>query len=100
MHEPRFWWRERGLASALLSPLASVYGAIAAGRMRGQGAAAGVPVICVGNFTLGGTGKTPAAIAMAVGVLPLPPSVKLPMQITGRFARTPCARMRRAASAP
>jgi tetraacyldisaccharide 4'-kinase len=65
MREPRFWWRAPGFASALLSPLAAVYGGVAAARMRGTGARAGVPVICVGNFTLGGTGKTPAAIALA-----------------------------------
>ena len=65
MREPRFWWRKPGLASALLSPLAAVYGSIAAGRMRGRGARAGIPVICIGNFTLGGAGKTPAAIAAA-----------------------------------
>ena len=65
MREPRFWWRKPGLAAALLSPLAAVYGSIAAGRMRGGGARAGIPVICIGNFTLGGAGKTPAAIAFA-----------------------------------
>jgi tetraacyldisaccharide 4'-kinase len=65
MHEPRFWWRKPGLAAALLAPLAAVYGNVAAQRMRKAGARAGVPVICVGNFTLGGAGKTPTAIALA-----------------------------------
>ena len=65
MREPGFWWRKAGLLSALLSPLAAGYGAIAARRMQRTGARAGVPVICIGNFTLGGAGKTPTAIAVA-----------------------------------
>ena len=65
MREPRFWWHTAGLASGLLSPVAAVYGAIAASRMTRLGARAALPVICVGNFTLGGSGKTPAAIALA-----------------------------------
>jgi tetraacyldisaccharide 4'-kinase len=65
MREPGFWWRKAGLASALLSPLAAGYGAIAARRMVRPGARAGVPVICIGNFTLGGAGKTPTAITIA-----------------------------------
>ena len=65
MREPRFWWRKPGLSSALLAPLAAAYGGIAAARMRGYGARAGIPVICVGNFTLGGAGKTPTVIALA-----------------------------------
>jgi len=65
MREPAFWWRTAGLAAALLSPLAATYGAVAATRLRQPGARAGVPVICVGNFTIGGAGKTPAAIAVA-----------------------------------
>lgn len=65
MREPTFWWRDSGLASALLTPVASVYGSIAAKRLRRSGTHAGVPVLCIGNFTLGGAGKTPAAIALA-----------------------------------
>jgi tetraacyldisaccharide 4'-kinase len=65
MREPSFWWRTAGLTSGLLSPFAALYGAVAASRMARPGRAAGIPVICVGNLTLGGAGKTPAAIAVA-----------------------------------
>jgi tetraacyldisaccharide 4'-kinase len=65
MREPAFWWRPAGLTSGLLSPLSAVYGAIASSRMAGSAHNAGVPVICVGNPTLGGAGKTPAAMAVA-----------------------------------
>jgi tetraacyldisaccharide 4'-kinase len=65
MREPGFWWRKAGLVSALLSPLAALYGIIAARRMTRDCARPGVPVVCVGNFTLGGAGKTPTAIAVA-----------------------------------
>jgi tetraacyldisaccharide 4'-kinase len=65
VREPAFWWRKPGLASALLAPAAAIYGGIAASRMARSGARAGVPVICVGNFTLGGSGKTPAVMAIA-----------------------------------
>jgi len=65
MREPGFWWRKAGLRAALLSPLAAGYGAIAAARMAKAGERVGVPVLCVGNFTLGGAGKTPTAIMLA-----------------------------------
>jgi tetraacyldisaccharide 4'-kinase len=64
MREPGFWWRKAGLASALLSPLGLGYGAIAAKRMARRGVNGGLPVVCVGNFTLGGAGKTPTAIVL------------------------------------
>ena len=54
-----------GLASGLLAPAAACYGAIAARRMARSGARAGVPVLCVGNFTLGGAGKTPTVMTLA-----------------------------------
>jgi len=65
MRDPGFWWRNPGLAAALLSPAGIAYGVVAARRMAEPGARAGVPVICVGNFTLGGAGKTPTAMAVA-----------------------------------
>jgi len=60
MREPAFWWRPG--SGGLLSPLGGIYGAVAALRMRLQGQRIGVPVICLGNLTVGGAGKTPAAL--------------------------------------
>ncbi len=65
MREPGFWWRKAGLEAALLAPVAAGYGAIAAQRMARTGARAELPVLCVGNFTLGGTGKTPTTMTIA-----------------------------------
>ena len=65
MREPGFWWRRPGVAAALLAPLGATYGALTGARMAGVGRRAGIPVICVGNLTLGGTGKTPTAVAVA-----------------------------------
>ncbi len=67
MREPAFWRTDapRGSAAmtrALLSPLAWLYAW--AGRRRIQRTepiACGKPVICIGNLTVGGTGKTPVA---------------------------------------
>jgi tetraacyldisaccharide 4'-kinase len=65
MHAPRFYFRPRGIAATLLAPLGAIYGTVAAARMRRVGLRASVPVICIGNLTLGGAGKTPTAIAIA-----------------------------------
>lgn len=64
MRAPEFWRGPPGFAAHALSPLAWVYGAITARRMRRKGQRVGVPVICVGNFTAGGAGKTPTVIAL------------------------------------
>lgn len=64
MREPAFWWGGGGLAPGLLAPLAALYGTIAARRMARAGTAAGVPVVCIGNPTVGGAGKTPLALAV------------------------------------
>src|SRR5690348_2940661 len=65
MREPAFWWRKPGLAASLLAPLGALYGAVAARRMRRLGQRARAPVVCIGNLTVGGAGKTPTAIAAA-----------------------------------
>jgi tetraacyldisaccharide 4'-kinase len=61
---PAFWWRPPGVASALLAPLSAVYGAVAGARLKRRGSRADRPVICVGDPTLGGAGKTPVSIAL------------------------------------
>jgi tetraacyldisaccharide 4'-kinase len=61
LDEPAWWYRDRpsGIA-ACLAPLASVYGWAATTRYaRTQPYRSRLPVICAGNFTAGGTGKTP-----------------------------------------
>ena len=64
MREPAFWYRPRSPASQILRPLGALYGAITARRMALQGFAAGIPVICVGNYHVGGAGKTPTVLAL------------------------------------
>src|SRR3954467_12347470 len=64
MREPAFWYRPRSPKSHLLSPLGALYGAITARRMARQGFDAGIPVICVGNYHVGGPGKPPAVLAL------------------------------------
>jgi len=63
---PSWWYRKAGAASAALSPLAALYGRVAASRLaRGDAYRSRLPVICIGNFNAGGGGKTPTAIAVA-----------------------------------
>lgn len=63
---PPFWWEKPDWRAYALYPLSRIYGSIAGRRMaRARRERLDVPVICVGNFTVGGTGKTPVAIALA-----------------------------------
>ncbi len=64
MREPAFWYRPQSLLSLLLAPLGALYGLVTAQRMQGEGLEAGIPVICVGNYHVGGAGKTPAVLAL------------------------------------
>lgn len=62
MKAPAFWTR-RGIPSALLTPVAAAYRAVDyLLRARKPVYRAPVPVICIGNLTVGGTGKTPTVI--------------------------------------
>ncbi len=65
MREPAFWWEEPGVTARLLAPLACVYGAVARARLARRGRRARAPVVCIGNLTVGGAGKTPTALATA-----------------------------------
>jgi tetraacyldisaccharide 4'-kinase len=68
MREPAFWHRPSSWKANLLRPLAALYGVVAAERLRQKGFDAGVPVLCVGNYHVGGAGKTPAVLALT-GIL-------------------------------
>jgi tetraacyldisaccharide 4'-kinase len=62
MKAPGFW-REDGMLARMLSPLGALYGMAGAVRARMVTPyRAPVPVICIGNLTLGGAGKTPTTI--------------------------------------
>ncbi len=65
MRAPDFWFRSGDWRAMLLRPIAALYGGIAELRLMKKGVRAPVPVICIGNFTAGGAGKTPTAIAVA-----------------------------------
>jgi tetraacyldisaccharide 4'-kinase len=66
LRAPFWWYRRAGVLASALSPLGALYGRMAE-RKAAQGTPyrSRVPVICIGNFTAGGGGKTPTAIAIA-----------------------------------
>jgi tetraacyldisaccharide 4'-kinase len=63
---PPFWWDKPDWRAFALSPASLAYGAVAGRQLRrGKRQKVDAPVLCVGNFTVGGSGKTPVAIALA-----------------------------------
>jgi tetraacyldisaccharide 4'-kinase len=68
MRSPAFW-NEDGVLPRLLAPAASLYAAATAIRVARPGWQAPVPVICVGNASVGGSGKTPVALDLAARLL-------------------------------
>lgn len=62
---PDFWQGPPGPLARLLQPASLLYGAVAAHRLRhAPRVGVGLPVLCVGNPTVGGSGKTPVALAL------------------------------------
>lgn len=78
MKSPAFWNSRAALAGRLLAPLGLVYASATAWRLsHGRPWRAPVPVICVGNLTAGGSGKTPVVrdLAMRLQKLGLKPGI-------------------------
>ena len=67
MREPRWWYDpSTDRRSRLLAPLGRLWGHLVRQRFaRANPYRAPLPVICIGNFTAGGAGKTPLALAVA-----------------------------------
>ncbi|MBX2829665.1 MAG: tetraacyldisaccharide 4'-kinase [Rhodospirillales bacterium] len=64
MRDPRFWQHD-GIIPTLLSPLSALWRAGTYIRhLTTTARHPGCPVFCVGNFTVGGAGKTPTAIEL------------------------------------
>jgi tetraacyldisaccharide 4'-kinase len=61
LRSPPFWYCD-GMIPRLLSPLAALTAAATARRVARPGWHASVPVICCGNVTVGGAGKTTLAL--------------------------------------
>ncbi|KEG21103.1 tetraacyldisaccharide 4'-kinase [Bartonella bacilliformis] len=62
---PHFWWKNKSFLRFLLTPFSKVYGYFACRGMERKPPVIDLPVLCVGNFTLGGAGKTPVVIALS-----------------------------------
>ncbi len=67
LQEPDWWYRaDCGWQARALAPVSRLWGWASARRIaRATPVRAALPVICVGNFTAGGTGKTPLSIYIA-----------------------------------
>ena len=63
--QPKFW-KNKNLLAILLWPLSLLYSAVTSVRgLKAKKYKATVPVICVGNVTVGGAGKTPVVLSIS-----------------------------------
>ena len=66
LSKPKFWDDKIGIYSILLFPLSLIFQFITLFRKRfSKETVFQIPIICVGNIYVGGTGKTPCAIFLA-----------------------------------
>ncbi len=61
---PDFWWQPKSFQATLLSPIGALVSWITLRRMSQPGERVKAVVICIGNPTVGGAGKTPTAITI------------------------------------
>lgn len=90
MRAPEFWAKPHDLRTRLLGPLGDLYGQL--GRLRRRWVAprrVSVPVICIGNLTVGGAGKTPTVMAIARHLIDQGHAVHLLTRGYGGRARGP-----------
>ncbi len=65
-----FWWKKKGIIAFILLPLSLLFASLASARRKAyqiglfKSYQAPVPVIIIGNISVGGTGKTPLLIAI------------------------------------
>src|SRR5690242_21728121 len=68
LRQPAFWRRD-GILPRLLSPFAALTMAATARRVARPGWRAPIPVICCGNVTVGGAGKTTLALDLGARLI-------------------------------
>jgi tetraacyldisaccharide 4'-kinase len=62
---PSFWYQQSSWQSQWLAPFAALYGVVSAQRLKKRARyVSDAKVICIGNLTAGGSGKTPVALAL------------------------------------
>jgi len=88
MRAPSFW-SDDGTIARLLSPLSAVGAAITARRVAQPGWHAPVPVICCGNATVGGAGKTTLVLDLAQLLVRRGTAVHILLRGYGGSARGP-----------
>ena len=83
------FWRTDSIPARLLSPLSAIVTAVTRRRTSWPGWRAPVPVICCGNVTVGGAGKTTVVLDLAVRLLARGVGVQMLLRGYGGRVRGP-----------